>query len=225
MLKRKGFSKGCSAWEVLGKKLALFYCVADTGSRVESLRESSEQPNALKFSCYSHFIDKETKSKMSSVLRRPPCHQGAELERGTTECESFLKSVLLSTLQQLLHLLLLHPTSSLPPKPAPDPRAVVQTDCVLGMTCYIPSNIYRWSRKPDKGKMTHPRPLNIFKLNLQVKFQATNLCFHHQAMVLSFSAAGRTWQRMANKHISKLSACNVSVITPAGDADLLLPLS
>lgn len=77
-----------------------------------------------------------------------------------------LKSVLLSTLQQLLHLT----TSSyfiLPPKPAPDPRAVVQTDCVLGMTCYIPSNIYRWSRKPDKGKMTHPRPLNIFKLNLR----------------------------------------------------------
>ena len=28
---------------------------------------------------------------------------------------------------------------------------------------------------------------------------------------------------MANKHISKLSACNVSVITPTGDADLLLP--
>ena len=77
-----------------------------------------------------------------------------------------LKPVLLSTFQQLLH-----PTTSshfiLLPKPAPDPRAVVQTDCVLGMTCYIPSNIYRWSRKPDKGKMTHPRPLDIFKLNLR----------------------------------------------------------
>ena len=74
-----------------------------------------------------------------------------------------------------------------------------------------------------QGQDDLPKALGHFQAKSQVKFQATDLWFHHQAVVLPFSAAGRTWQRMANKHISKLSACNVSVITPTGDADLLLP--